>query len=384
MPFKVEYGDITTYSADAIVIPANPKATVGNGVDKLIYKLAGRNRMLEARRKIGEMDFGEVNFTDAFDLRRNGIKQIIHAVSPGYIDGKQGEAELLRACYEKSLQCAVDNGCRSIVFPLLSTGVLNYPVDQARNIAEGVCNLFSAENDIDITLVIYDGQKESPEDTEALYRYIEENTYGNLSQDQYNRAEREWSHYPKEREERMILDLMRKQIARKKADERAYRAFLERHKPKKKEEPDFSRAFYMMDFITTIKSFDSYINEPKKPTFNEVFEKFRAAKKAGKYREICVKANLREDTLSKLRSGTTNPARDYIWALAVALKLDLDETEELFNSCGLSIHGGFRFQDGEEQRERAIEFGLINHWGIKTVNDKLESMNMLRLGNFVA
>lgn len=384
MPFKVEYGDITTYSADAIVIPANPKAAVGNGIDKLIYKLAGRNRMLEARRKIGEMDFGQVASTDSFDLRTKGIKLIIHAVSPGYIDGKQGEAELLRSCYEKSLQRAIETGCGSIVFPLLSTGVLNYPVDQARNVAEGVCNLFAAEHDIDITLVIYDGKTDSIDDLEALYKYIEENTYGNLSQEQYNRAEREWSRYPKYREERMLLDLMRKQIARKKADERAYKAFLEKQRSPKKQEPDFSKAYYMMDFTTTIKSFDSYINEPKKPTFNEVFERFREAKHAGKYRDICVKANLREDTLSKLRSGTTNPARDYIWALAVALGLDLDETEELFNSCGLSIHGGFRFQDGEERRERAIEFGLINHWGIKSVNNKLRSMNMLTLGNFVA
>ena len=50
MGFNVEFGNILDYAADAIVMPANPEPIVGNGLDKLIYHKAGRNRLLKARR----------------------------------------------------------------------------------------------------------------------------------------------------------------------------------------------------------------------------------------------------------------------------------------------------------------------------------------------
>jgi O-acetyl-ADP-ribose deacetylase (regulator of RNase III) len=38
-------------------------------------------------------------------------------------------------CYRTSLQLAVDNGCRSIAFSALSTGVYGYPSDEASVVA---------------------------------------------------------------------------------------------------------------------------------------------------------------------------------------------------------------------------------------------------------
>ena len=70
-----------------------------------------------------------------------------------------------------------------------------------------------------------------------------------------------------------------------------------------------------------------------------------------------------------------------MWSLAVALKLNIDETEELFNSCGLSTKGGYNFSPIEEQRERAIEFFVDHKWSIDDINYQLEDMGMLILGN---
>ncbi|PVV26512.1 MAG: O-acetyl-ADP-ribose deacetylase, partial [gamma proteobacterium symbiont of Ctena orbiculata] len=69
---------------------------------------------------------------------------IIHTVGPVWSDGKQGEPELLGACYENSFKLAVDKGCRSIAFPAISTGVYGYPKREAAELALGVMKAWQA------------------------------------------------------------------------------------------------------------------------------------------------------------------------------------------------------------------------------------------------
>lgn len=383
MPFKIEYGDITTYTADAIVIPANPKAAVGNGVDKLIYKLAGRNRMLEARRKIGEMDFGEANLTDAFDLRKNGIKYVIHAVSPGYIDGQHNEAELLRSCYVRSLQCATEFGCNSIVFPLLSTGVLNYPVAEAKEIAKEACAEFSSQ--VDITIVLYD--KDRAKLSEDIDTYLYENDYSCLNVDDYQRNEKEWASLPAYREEHQILDMMRKRYARLQADKAAYQKF-ENKKRKAKEAEKRRKESYMnmsYSYMTTFKEFtlDSYIGQDITiPTFDQVLTKYMKQNNIKSYAEISRRGQIYEGTLSKMRSEVTGVHRDYLWSIAIALKLNMQETEELFNSCNDSSYGAYRMSEKEIRREFLIRFYIEKgKYDIDDLNDQLNKRGFELLGN---
>lgn len=75
MPFQIIRNDITKIKADAIVNTANPNVAVGDGVDSAIYKAAGKEKLLEARKKIGLLMLGEVAITDVFDL---DAKYIIH------------------------------------------------------------------------------------------------------------------------------------------------------------------------------------------------------------------------------------------------------------------------------------------------------------------
>ena len=65
LPFHIIRNDITKVKADAIVNTANPKVAIGGGVDSAIYKAAGREKLLEARRKIGTLMPGEVAATKA-------------------------------------------------------------------------------------------------------------------------------------------------------------------------------------------------------------------------------------------------------------------------------------------------------------------------------
>ena len=75
---------------------------------------------------------GEARITPGFNLP---AKHVIHAVGPVYRDGLHGEAEKLASCYRNSLVLAAANGCRTVAFPCISTGVYGYPAEPAARIA---------------------------------------------------------------------------------------------------------------------------------------------------------------------------------------------------------------------------------------------------------
>ena len=134
---RIIQGDITTLPVDAIVNAANQQMLGGGGVDGAIHRAAGRE-LFEVCLKMPEMrpgvrcPTGEARITPGFKLP---AKYVIHTVGPVYRDGRHGEPELLAACYRNSLALAVENGCRSIAFPCISTGVYGYPLEDAAKIA---------------------------------------------------------------------------------------------------------------------------------------------------------------------------------------------------------------------------------------------------------
>ena len=114
MPFEIVRNDLTNMQVDAIVNAANPRPIIGYGVDSGVHKKAG-DQLLIARKKIGDIAFGDAAITPAFDL---DAKYVIHAVSPIWQDGKKSESVLLENCYTKSLQLALEHKCESVAFPL--------------------------------------------------------------------------------------------------------------------------------------------------------------------------------------------------------------------------------------------------------------------------
>jgi O-acetyl-ADP-ribose deacetylase (regulator of RNase III) len=140
-------GDITKVTVDAIVNAANTSLLGGGGVDGAIHR-AGGQAILDDCRKIiarqGGCKTGQAVITTAGHLN---AKFVIHTVGPVWNGGQKGEKLKLADCYKNSLQLAVDNACKTIAFPCISTGIYKYPANDAARVAVDTVLEFLSNSD---------------------------------------------------------------------------------------------------------------------------------------------------------------------------------------------------------------------------------------------
>ena len=154
MPFTVVRNDITKMRVDAIVNAANTGLRMGGGVCGAIFEAAGADRLEAACERLAPIRTGDVAITPGYDLP---AKFVIHAVGPIYDpDDKKHCEEQLRSAYANSLVCAVGNGCGSVAFPLISSGIYGYPKEEAIRVAANAIFSFLKDQELTVYLVIFD------------------------------------------------------------------------------------------------------------------------------------------------------------------------------------------------------------------------------------
>lgn len=137
-------GDITRLDADAIVNAANSTLLgcmrAGHAcIDNAIHSAAGMQLRADCCKIIAcighEEECGGAKITRAYNLPS---RYVIHTVGP--VVGRRTEESdrrNLRSCYLSCLDLAQEMHLSTIVFCCISTGVFNFPADEAAEIATG-------------------------------------------------------------------------------------------------------------------------------------------------------------------------------------------------------------------------------------------------------
>ncbi len=132
MKVELVHGDITGQRVDAIVNAANSSLLGGGGVDGAIHRKGGPAILAECR-ALRASDYqsglptGQAVATTAGNLP---ARWVIHTAGPVYSRSEDRSA-LLRDCYANALRVADELGVASVAFPLISSGIYGWPVEDA-------------------------------------------------------------------------------------------------------------------------------------------------------------------------------------------------------------------------------------------------------------
>lgn len=347
MPFRIIRNDITKVAADAIVNTANPNPVYGSGTDQAVYEAAGARQLLKERRKIGKIRPGEAAATQAFALK---ARYIIHTVGPVWKGGTEGEFETLASCYRKSLHLAKILNCESIAFPLISTGVYGFPKDKALSIALSEFGSFLEDEEMDITLAVYDRKalELSSELVESVEQYIDEKyVEEHQAKARQRMAERRVTGALAARDSRDSGPLERRERrARETFADHINEAYMQN-------EPAGQTGGFLYEEEGTALPFPEEAPKVKASrgtprslqdviknvgeTFQEML--LRMIDERGLTDpEVYKGANLDRKLFSKIRCNAAyKPSKKTVLALAVALKLNLDETVDLLARAGFAL-----------------------------------------------
>lgn len=285
---------------------------------------------------------GEAVITPGFDLP---AKFVVHTAGPVYRDwNKEQNEQLLRAAYTNSLKRAIKNKCESIAFPLISSGIYGYPKDEALQVATSAIQDFLIDHDIDVTLVVFDKSAftVSRELLGAVESYIDEHYVD--------------THQIKRRN---LLDVERQALPE--ASERL----------SKYNEPLFEDM--LAQTVGAPAPLDDLVGNLDEP-FSRMLLRLIDAKGMTDV-EVYKRANLDRKLFSKIRSNKGYmPSKRTAIALAIALELSLDETDDFLKRAGYALSHAVKF-------DVIVEYFIANgKYNIFEINEVLFEYDQPLLG----
>ena len=326
MAFQIVRNDITKISADAIVNTANPEPAFMAGTDSAIYNAAGAEKLLEERKKIGVIEEGQVAVTPAFDL---DAKYIFHTVGPVWEGGGKGEKEIVRNCYINCLNKALELGIESIAFPLIATGVYGFPKAEALQIATSVFSEFLSDNELTITLVVFDTESFalSGKIFSGVDQFIDDHYVEEKIEEEYGAGECESvaeDAAPEPRRERRFNLLNRRGFRLEEAKMAA------------------PAGAAMAAAAAPKRSLDDVVKNISETWSESLLRLIR--EKGYEETEVYKRANVDRKLFSKIRSNKDyQPKKTTAVAFALALKLNLDETKDFIGRAGYAFSPSSRF-----------------------------------------
>ena len=335
MPFTIVRQDITRMKVDAIVNAANTDLKMGGGVCGAIFKAAGEDDLQAACEELAPIQTGDAVITPGFGLPAT---YIIHTAGPVYRDGKNGEEEQLRLCYRNSLKQAVGSRCQSIAFPLISSGVYGYPKPEALRIATETIQDFLEEHELDVYLVVYD---------KATFTLSEQllGEVGSYIDEHYIAR-----HPSPRRGSNHVMPIQLQEIV-----------------------PDHYDVSFDIKTPMVRSGIDDLVVRLDEP-FSETLLRLIDAKGRTDV-EIYKRANLDRKLFSKIRTGKGyTPSKRTAIALAVALELSLEETDDLLERAGYALSRSQKF-------DVIVEYFIVHgKYNIYEINEVLFRYDQPLLG----
>ena len=237
----------------------------------------------------------------------------------------------------------MEKKCKSIAFPLLSSGAYGYPKEEALHVATEVFRNFLSEHDMDIYLVVFDKSALSIS-KKLLYEvksYIDE-------------------HYVEE------YPFSRRSLSERAAE------FLEAARPAipKKHLPTALGGAPVQGLPSVLKEDFFKLDE----SFSETL--FRLIDAKGKDEvEVYKRANIDRKLFSKIRSQKDyTPSKRTVIALAVGLELSIEETDDLLKRAGYALSQSKKF-------DVIVEYFITNEkYDIIEINTVLFDFDQQLLG----
>lgn len=352
MPLELVRQDITRMQVDAIVNAANNRLAQGGGVCGAIFAAAGAEQLTRACQAIGHCETGQAVMTPGFALP---AKYIIHTVGPIWQGGKKGEEELLRSCYLQSLRLAWDKGCKSVAFPLIASGIYGYPKGEALAVAVSAIRSFlTQEADLSVSLVIFDRRALTLSEglLGRVQSYIDDHY---VDTHQYLRRSAEPFFRESEVQKHSDLGASCSIDACSPPNLSAPKPAAAQREARRPKRSLRDLLFHMEDSFSQMLL---RLIDEKGMTDVQVYKR----------------ANLDRKLFSKLRKEGYTPSRQTALALAIALRLNLDETKDLLARAGYTLSPCSKF-------DIIIEYFITEGiYDIDQINQVLFSFDQKLLG----
>lgn len=291
MAFKIIFSDITKLQVDAVVNPTDQYYSGGGGIDRQIHEICGDD-LDYATDKFGKLHLGEAKATEGFALP---CKYIIHTSAPHWSGLSTLELDLLGSCYRNSIALASHLGVKSIAFPLIASKGKHFPKEVAFTAAvNAIMESMKEYTAIEIILVL-----------------LKENSYL----------------IPEE-----LMSLLSESVVSQYVPDDNF--------PLKNEEIPEEASIMSRDEINALILRPTEKNLSKIPVDESFGEMLRRIMKEKNITNTFIQNELELSGpgLWKILNGKSNPSKLTAYAIAIALKLDLDETKEMLMKAGYAIN----------------------------------------------